>query len=97
MAFEFENTHYPELNLSSTAGRVRFAGGRFTTEDSELAEALTELPDWYGIRAVSAPEPAAAVETEQPAEDESPEPLPAAEDEQPKPNPAPRGRRKGGA
>lgn len=87
MTFEFENTRYPELNLASVAGRVKFAGGRFATDDATLADALAALPEWYGIRAVSAPAPAVeAPPVEQPA--------PAAEPEQP----APRARRrKGGA
>lgn len=55
--FEFENSQYPELQVSSVAGRVRFTGGRFVTDDRALADALRALPDRYGIRLVAEPEP----------------------------------------
>lgn len=58
MAHEFESTRYPQLQISSVAGKARFDDGRFVTDDRKLAEALTELPDWYGVTLVSAdPEP----------------------------------------
>jgi hypothetical protein len=87
MPFQFTNTRYPELNLCSVAGRCRFRGGRFVTEDRAVADALAALPEWYGIRAVAAPEP--AVETTA-----IEQPTPAAESEQPVPRAR---RRKGGA
>lgn len=57
MAYEFENTMYPQLQITSVAGRVKFEAARFVTDDVALAEALQALPDWYGIALVSAPEP----------------------------------------
>ncbi|GAA4684549.1 hypothetical protein [Streptomyces youssoufiensis] len=54
--FEFESTKHPQLQVTSTAGKARFTDGRFATEDSALAEALADLPDWYGITLVAADE-----------------------------------------
>lgn len=49
MAYEFENSTYPQLQIASVAGRVRFAEGQFATDDEAVAEALRTLPDWYGV------------------------------------------------
>lgn len=56
MAYEFSNTKYPELHIVSVAGRVRFTGGQFVTDDKALGDALCALPDWYGVQLVSAPD-----------------------------------------
>ncbi|MFI7014390.1 hypothetical protein [Streptomyces sp. NPDC050164] len=56
MTYEFRNEKYPQLAISSVAGRVRFTDGTFTTEDKALGEALRALPDWYGVQLVSAPD-----------------------------------------
>lgn len=83
--FEFQNTKYPQLNLASVAGRARFVDGRFATDDTAFAEALEALPEWYGIRLVTAPTPVEPV-AEQEQEPAEAEPV----------KPTGRGRRKGG-
>ncbi|MFD4264140.1 hypothetical protein ACFWR9_42670 [Streptomyces sp. NPDC058534] len=56
MAYEFSNKTYPQLQITSTAGKARFADGAFSTEDEALGEALRALPDWYGVHLVNAPD-----------------------------------------
>lgn len=56
MAYEFQNTQHPQLQVTTPAGVARFHKGRLVTDDKALAVALAALPDgWHGVRAVSAP------------------------------------------
>ncbi|MER5213698.1 hypothetical protein ABT063_24780 [Streptomyces sp. NPDC002838] len=49
MAYEFRNEKYPQLQIASAAGKVRFDSGEFATDDEALAEALRALPEGWGV------------------------------------------------
>ncbi|MFP8960031.1 hypothetical protein ACLIYP_05580 [Streptomyces nanhaiensis] len=63
-SYEFVSQQYPQLQVIGPAGRARFDGGRFATDDTALGEALRSLP---GIECVSAPAPGGGDPLERPA------------------------------
>jgi hypothetical protein len=48
-------SRYPQLQVGSRAGGLRFRDGRFETNDEGQAAALDRLPPEYGVDLVSAP------------------------------------------
>ncbi|MEU0199136.1 MULTISPECIES: hypothetical protein [unclassified Streptomyces] len=57
MTYEFRCDKYKQLQVHCPSGKARFVGGRFTTEDQDLADELAALnADFYGVQLVNAPE-----------------------------------------
>lgn len=56
MTYTFRNTKYKQLQVHTTAGKVRFVDGAFSTDDEAVADALLALgDDFYGVQLVETP------------------------------------------